>query len=66
MSDYVAIQSWAGIHRVPVKIIGETPKRFRVEILADAHWPGRCRTVSKGEVRLIPKEHLRSDNKSSP
>lgn len=54
----VKVQSWAGVHEVPVEVIGETPKRYRVRILKDDRWPGRRNSVKSGDVKLVPKHAL--------
>ncbi len=59
----VRIQSWAGVRTVPVEIIGETPKCYRVRVLAEAsRWPGRNRFVEKGDVRLVPKHYVQKED----
>lgn len=43
------LNSWAGRTETPVKILKETPKRFRVELLQD------CLKGKKGRVLYVPK-----------
>lgn len=48
----VFFQSWAGVRRVPVTVLGETPKRYRVRYEQDlsGNYSGKI-----GEVKLVPK-----------
>lgn len=55
MTHYLCMDGWAGFHKEPVEIVGETPKRYRVRLLADCRLPGRLRFGKKGDVVLVPK-----------
>ena len=48
----VRFQSWAGIRSVPVTVLGETPKRYRVryEEAMGGNYSGAA-----GAIRLVPK-----------
>jgi hypothetical protein len=52
----IALDTWAGRRYYPVEIVGETPKRVRVRILATdgVMLPGG-RYARCGEVVLVPK-----------
>ncbi len=51
---YLRLNSWAGRERVPVEIVGETPKRYRVKLLEAARLPGN-RQHAAGDVVLVPR-----------
>ena len=48
------LDSWAGREYVPVMIVGETPKRYRIRLLRDALLPSR-RQCKAGDVVSVPK-----------
>lgn len=48
------LDGWAGRERVPVEIVGETPKRYRVRLLAECRLPSRRRGKA-GDVVLVPR-----------
>ena len=60
MAAYLVLDSWAGRERIPVEIVGETPKKYRVKLLADALLPSR-RHCSAGDVVLVPRSAVRQD-----
>jgi hypothetical protein len=41
-SGHVHVQGWAGLRRIPVVVLGETAKRYRVQ-------------YGDGTVKLVPK-----------
>ena len=49
MTTILHLNSWAGRTQHPVKIIKETPKRYRVELLE------RCPKGEAGRVLYVPK-----------
>lgn len=57
----VCMDSWAGRAEKPCRIVGETPKRYRIEVetrtLLPNGWldPGQQRLVPKTAVRIMPK-----------
>ncbi|RPJ40084.1 MAG: hypothetical protein EHM35_00310 [Planctomycetaceae bacterium] len=51
------LDGWAGRSRIPVEVVGETPKRYRVKLLADARLPGG-RQFQAGAVVLVPKHAI--------
>ncbi len=56
----IAIDSWAGRRYYPVSIVGETPKRFRVRVLADGGIPLPSRRyAAHGEIIAVPKYAVR-------
>jgi hypothetical protein len=50
---YVLIRGWHGVDRVDVEIIGRTPKRTRIRLLAD------CPKGKRGDVRLVSHDVVR-------
>jgi len=54
----LTLNDWAGRVDVPVKVVGRTPKRIRVELLQDALMPGRRRGKA-GETFLVPTYAVR-------
>lgn len=48
------LDGWAGRERHKVEVIGETPKRYRVRLLADTRLPSN-RQHKAGDVVLVPK-----------
>lgn len=60
MAAYLVLDSWAGRERIPVEVVGETPKRYRVRLLADALLPSR-RHVKAGETVLVPRYAVKQD-----
>lgn len=55
MTHYLCMDGWAGFHKEPVEIVGETSKKFRIKLLKDCRLPGRLRQGHKGDVILVPK-----------
>lgn len=57
----VAVDGWAGRSEIPVIIIGETPKRYRVRLDSDKpeKLAGRNVWRQPGEVFLVPKYAVR-------
>jgi hypothetical protein len=54
-THWLCITGWWGDHKEPVELIGETPKRYRVRLLADCRLPGRNRQGKVGDVVLVPR-----------
>ena len=56
----LGLNGWHGLIWKEVKIVGETPKRYRIEALTDrTKLAGRSRFINKGETALVPKHALR-------
>ena len=55
------IQSWAGLLKYPVEIVGETPKKYRIKwILEESFVPPKSGTVRfKGDIFLVPKHAVK-------
>lgn len=49
MTGYMFLDSWAGRTKHPVRVLKETPKRYKVELLED------CMKGKTGKVIYIPK-----------
>jgi hypothetical protein len=54
VTTYLRLDGWAGRERIPVEIVGETPKRYRVKLLEAARLPGN-RPHDAGDVVLVPR-----------
>lgn len=52
----IVLDTWAGRRYYPVEVVGETPKKARIKILAQGGvmLPGR-RYLNYGEEALVPK-----------
>lgn len=48
------LDGWAGRTDVPVQVVGETSKRYRIKLMHDTRLPGR-REGRAGDVVLVPK-----------
>ena len=56
-----ALNGWAGITRYSVRIVGETPKNYRIKTISPHNklkLPGRNRWLHPGETKLMPKHRL--------
>lgn len=53
---HVHLDSWAGRSRVPVQVVGETAKRYRVV------WQQSALRWREGQVSLVPKEAVTFDD----
>ncbi len=60
---FLVTDGWAGITKVPVKIEGETPKKYLVMLEGDCRLPGK-RIGKKGEVILVPKYAVRMEKRN--
>jgi len=58
MAAFLFLDSWAGRQRVACEILAETPKKYRVKLLADALLPGG-RHRAAGDVVLVPRYAVR-------
>ncbi len=54
---WLHLDGWEGRTKQPVKVVGETPKRYRItpEGETPVRLAGRSRSVSPGETSLVPK-----------
>jgi RNA polymerase subunit RPABC4/transcription elongation factor Spt4 len=55
----LCFNDWAGFRRVRVLVVGETPKRYRIEALQRMRLAGRNRCLDKGERALVPRTAVR-------
>lgn len=62
---FLALDGWAGRHLVPIRVVGETPKRYRVELLEDANLPSR-RFAKAGDTVLVPKYAVLTPKEATP
>jgi hypothetical protein len=55
----LGIVGWHGCIWQPVKVVGETPKRYRIEATEKTKLAGRCRWIEVGQTALVPKGAIR-------
>ena len=53
------LNGWYGRTEIPVKVIGETPKKYRIKLTRLTKLPGRNRWGQVGDVVLVPKYAIR-------
>lgn len=58
IAAWLAMQSYAGIVYYPIRVVGETPKRYRIQSDECVPLGGRSRTLSPGEKALVPKRAI--------
>lgn len=51
----IALNGWSGIYFQDVRIIGETPKKYKIKALSKTKLAGRGRYLERGETTLVPK-----------
>lgn len=52
---YVVVDGWSGRMEYAVMVIGETPKRYRIQAVMRTRLAGRDRWLNVGETTLVPK-----------
>jgi hypothetical protein len=55
----VCVNSWAGRLEHPCRVVGETPKRWRIEVDKPTLLPPRNSELRPGQQRLVPKTAVR-------
>lgn len=55
---YVAVDGWAGRHDYAVIVVGETPKRYRIQAVMEMRLPNK-RLLKIGDEALVPKRAVR-------
>lgn len=57
---FLCFDDWAGYHEEPVRIVGETRTRYRIQTDKDViRLAGRYRYLRRGETALVPKRAVR-------
>lgn len=51
----VCVDSWAGRQEHPCRVIGETPKRYRIMVDKPTALPPRFTILMPGMTKLVPK-----------
>ena len=59
LNAVVCIDSWAGRIEHPCRVVGETPKRYRIEVDKPTTLPPRNTLLLPGQTKLVPKEAIR-------
>lgn len=59
----LCLTGWHGYSEQPVLVVGETPKRWRIEAIEATQLPGHGgrRVLQKGERTLVPRYAVRRD-----
>jgi hypothetical protein len=54
---FLCFNDWAGVRQVPVEVVGETPKRWRIRAPGpdSVRLAGRRRCLKPGKTALVPK-----------
>jgi hypothetical protein len=52
---YLVLDGWAGRSYTRVKVIGQTPRRWRIRALILTRLAGRKRALPPGAVTLVPR-----------
>jgi hypothetical protein len=52
---------WSGYHEQQVLVVGETPKRYRIEAIERIKLAGRMRWLNPGEQALVPRYAVKHD-----
>lgn len=58
----VCINSWAGRAEYPCRVVGETPKRYLIEVDKPTALPG-FRLLLPGQTKLVPKRAIRFEER---
>ena len=56
---YVRVQGWHGTTETRVLIVGETPKRYRIQAINTLKLGGRNRWLDAGCTAFVPKRAVR-------
>ena len=54
----LCFNDWAGVRKVPVEVVGETPKRWRIQLPPRSETirlAGKGRYLAYGQTALVPK-----------
>lgn len=54
-AGWLHLDGWSGHIKQPVIVVGETPKRFRIEAVGQTRLAGRGKWMAKGERALVPR-----------
>ena len=58
-SGFLGTVGWHGIALTEVRVIGETPTKFRIKAIKPTKLGGRNRWLNKDDVILVPKTAVR-------
>ena len=59
MLAYVCVNSWAGRQEHPCRVVGETSKRYRIEVDKPTALPPGFSLLMPGQTKLVPKTAIR-------
>ena len=55
---FLHLDGWQGRSQQRVRVVGETPKRYRITAISETRLGGRWRKLSAGETGLVPKRAI--------
>lgn len=55
---WLQLDGWAGRTQQLVRVVGETPKRWRIRAICRTKLGGRCRWIYAGERALVPRHTI--------
>ena len=55
----VCVNSFAGRREYPCRVVGETPKRYRIMVNNPTPLPPRFSLLLPGQIKLVPKSAVR-------
>jgi len=61
MIRYLNLNSWGGLSSYRIEVIGETPKRFRIQAITKTKVAGRQRWLKPGDTTLVPKHAITTE-----
>ncbi len=56
--NYLVIDGWSSSRKIPIDIIGETSKEFKIKALERAFLRG-CGILKEGQSTLVPKSAVK-------
>jgi len=59
LTGFLCSQSWWGLTRTEVEIIGRTTTRYRIRAIEKTRMAGACRWLGPGESALVPLHAVR-------
>ncbi len=61
----VCVNSYAGRQEHPCRVVGETPKRYRITVDKPTALPPKFSILAPGQTKLVPKHAVRFGSQSS-
>jgi len=57
----LCLNGMSGYHEMPVLVVGETPKQYRIEAIERMRLAGRMRWLNPGERAPVPRYAIKRD-----